>query len=578
MSDIPSPPPPRPRVWIEPEPLPAGALDLHPDPLLAEMLFRRNLRTPDAARAFLNPALQPPPEPYHLPDMDLAVARLCTALDAGESIGIFGDYDADGVTSTALLARALRAASRDTTRVHTRLPTRDEGYGLSRGAINAFAAASVKLLIAIDCASSDHVHVAYAHSRGMDVIVLDHHQMSDTGPGDAIVVSAQLAPPGPFRDLASVGLAYLLVVALARQGCPIGGTDGEPETALLDFVAVGTIGDVASLAGINRALVQEGILRLRRAPRSGFRALCRCAGLEPTSLTSQDVAFKLAPRLNAAGRMDDPAIALNLLLTDNQAEADRLAGDIERLNVRRRAETRRIATEAEALLALQPSWEQRPVVVVVGTNWTNGVLGIVASQLAERLGRPALVMANDGVTIRGSARSVPGFDIARALEGCHDLLDHHGGHSQAAGLSLPTTHLDNLVDALTAAVDAAGLPPSIEERIRIDAYLPTERLTLPTAHQLATLEPFGPGNETPTLGVRRVAVSQYSTIGSDDSHLKMRLETPGGPVTALYWGGAARSRELVRRPFLDVAIQMAFDRWNGTERLQAIVQDFRIAR
>ncbi|MDQ3045110.1 MAG: single-stranded-DNA-specific exonuclease RecJ [Chloroflexota bacterium] len=551
---------------------------MHPDPLLAELLFRRNLRTPEAARTFLDPASQPPPEPSLLPGVERAVARLCAALDAGETIGIYGDYDADGVTSTALLARALRAASQDASRIHTRLPTRDEGYGLNRNAIDAFATAGVTLLIAIDCASSDHVHVAYAQSHGMEVIVLDHHQMNDTGPKDAIILSAQLAPPGPYRDLASVGLAYLLIVALARQGCAVGGSGGGPETALLDLVAIGTIGDVSPLAGINRSLVREGLRRMRRAPRAGIRALCRCANLDPTAITSQDIGFKLAPRLNAAGRMGDPTIALNLLLTDSQAEADRLAAEIEGLNHRRRAETRRISAEAVAMLASQSGWEHRSVLVITGADWNVGILGIVAGQLAERFHRPALVLTDDGVTSRGSARSVAGFDIAQALTGCADLLDQHGGHSQAAGLSLPTAHMDHLVNALAAAFDAADIPPSSEERISIEAYLPIERLTLPTANLVATLEPFGPGNEIPIVGVRGVAVSRYSTIGADASHLKLRLETPNGPVIAIFWGGASRSMELVRRPLLDLAVQLTSDRWNGTERFQAIVQDFRVAR
>lgn len=572
----------RPR-WIEPEPLPEVLPPLHHDPLLVELLYRRGLREPADARAFLDSRPQPAPDPALLPNMEQAVGRLCRALEEGETIGVFGDYDADGVTSTALLTRALRAAAADSKRVLPRLPTRAEGYGLNRSAIDAFRAAGATLMIAVDCASTDHTHVAYARAAGLDVLVLDHHQMRDGGPAGAIVVSPQLpvdsdGPPRPYRELSAVGIAYLLVAALAREGCRVDGSDGrEPETDLLDLVALGTIGDVAPLTRANRAMVRDGLRRLQERPRPGIAALCRRAGIDPAELSSTAVAFKLTPRLNAAGRMGDPQLALDLLLTDDVFEADRLAQEIEDLNTRRKAESRHIIDDAERLLKAQAGWADRRLLVVTGRNWHGGVLGIAASKLSERYGRPAIVLSDDGAVSRGSARSVPGFDIASALA-CHShLLDHHGGHRQAAGLTLASAQVPGLTAALEAAIDAEGVPMVAEPEIRIDADLPFERLTLATAKLLGELEPLGTGNEAPMLRVRAVQVVKYSTMGADQSHLKLQVGTGRRTVPVLAWGAAGRSGELLRASVVDLAVALSIDRWNGQTRLQVEAKDFRPA-
>ncbi|MDP9369295.1 MAG: single-stranded-DNA-specific exonuclease RecJ [Chloroflexota bacterium] len=568
--------------WIDPEPLPPALTALHRDPLLAELLYRRGLRDPDAAQVFLDARPRPAPDPALLPNMDRAVERVCRALERGERIAVFGDYDADGVTSTALLTRALRAAA-GPDRVVSRVPTRVEGYGLSRNAIDAFHAAGANLLIAVDCASTDHEHVAYARECGLDVLVLDHHQMRDGGPTGAIVVSPQLpsdseSTPRSYRELSAVGIAYLLVAALAREGCRVDGSDGrEPETDLLDLVALGTIGDVAPLTGPNRSLVRDGLRRLRERPRPGIAALCRRAGIDPGDLASASVTFKLVPRLNAAGRMADPALALDLLLTDDHPEAERLAAEIEALNARRKAESRQVVEDAEALLRTQPGWTERRVLVVSSRSWGGGVLGIAAGQLAERYGRPAIVLSDDGTVSRGSARSVSGFDIAGALA-CHShLLDHHGGHSQAAGLTMPTAHVPGLTDALEAAIDAEGVALAAEPEIRIDADVPLERLTLATARLLADLEPHGAGNEPPVFRVRGARVAKYNAIGADRRHLKLHVGVGRGAIPVVAWGAADRSSELLRDPVVDLLVALSVDRWDGQTRLQVEAKDFRPA-
>ena len=564
--------------WVEPESLPAEVAGLHPDPLLAELLYRRGLRSPVEAAGFLG--LTPPsaPDPFRMPNLAAAVARVCRALEAGERIGVFGDYDADGVTATALLVRALRAATGDPARVRFRLPTRAEGYGLSAAGIDDLAREGVTLLLAADCGSCDHDEVRYARQLGLDVVVLDHHQLPDAGPDGAIVVSARLpgAEAADFAELSAVGVAYLLVVGLVRAGCLAGGPDAEQDH--LDLVALGTIGDVSPLVGPNRPLVREGLRRLRRRPRPGIAALCRRARIEPEAVTSATVAFKLVPRLNAAGRMEDPRLALDLLLTEDHYEAARLADRIEALNDERKVKGQAILAEAEQTLLSRTDLDSRGLLIVAGEGWAGGVLGIAAAKLTERFGRPVIVLNRDGEISRGSARSVPGFDINAALAGSAPLLREHGGHSQAAGLSLPSANITKLETSLSEAVKALPVPLPLAPELRPEAILPPVRLHVETARLLQVLEPHGAGNETPLLLVKDVRVRQYSLVGQDRRHLKLLVETGRGVASVMVWGAADRSGELLRSPRLDLALTIRLDRWNGQERLEAVAEDFRPAQ
>ncbi|MGH2560566.1 MAG: single-stranded-DNA-specific exonuclease RecJ [Thermomicrobiales bacterium] len=564
-------------IWIDAEPLPADLLMLHADPLIAELLYRRGIRDEAAASAFLRKGPSPAPDLSRMPNLDAAAERVCRAIEAGERIAIFGDYDADGVTSTALLVRALHAASGDPSRVIARVPTRDEGYGLNQAAIDDFAEAGASLLIAVDCGSSDHERVAQARSAGLDVVILDHHHMHDAGPAGAVVVSAQLDEDGSYRELAAVGVAYLLVAALAQHGCPVDGENGDPETALLDYVALGTVADVAPLTGANRAMVRDGLRRMRRAPREGVKALCRKAGLDPATLTAEQVSFKIAPRLNAAGRMADPQLALDLLLTDDPLQAATLADEIERLNGARRAESQRIVREAEQLIEAQADRDRRRLLIVRGTGWSSGVLGIAANQLVSRFGRPVIVLNDDGAQSRGSARSVPGFDIVEALTGCAGLLQAHGGHSQAAGLTVVNTNVAALTTALEDALDASGVETPIRPSLRLDAELASDRLTIETARLLEALQPFGMGNEQPIFLIRNLRVRQYDVMGQDRSHLRLHLAGTRGVTRAVSWGAAERSRELLTCRAIDVAATLGVDSWNGQTRLHVEVKDFRPA-
>ncbi|MCC6790089.1 MAG: single-stranded-DNA-specific exonuclease RecJ [Thermomicrobiales bacterium] len=564
--------PPR---WIEPEALPAGIPSLHDDPLLHELLARRGIATRSDAAAYLDQRPRHAPDATSLPNLTAAVDRIGHAIERGERIGIFGDYDADGVTATALLTRALRAASSSLERVIPRLPTRDEGYGLSRDAIDEFHNAGVSLLVAVDCGSSDHDAIRHARTLGLDVIVLDHHQIQGEPPAGAVVVSAQLPGGEALADLSAVGVAYVVVAALAREGHAIDGADGDPETGLLDFVALGTIADMVPLDGINRPLVRDGIRELRKGKRRGIVELCRKAGVVPAALSADQIVFKLGPRLNAAGRMGDPKLALDLLLEDDPLRAAGLASQLEQVNDQRRAESLRVHREAEGLVNAHPEWLEHPVLIVTRPGWPSGLLGPVAAQLVEKFGRPVVVLSERNGQSHGSARSVPGFDITGAMERCRDLLARFGGHGQAGGLTLATASVPEFSRAMDAALSETGIDVPFQPELRIDADLPANRLTLATAELLDLLQPFGSGNEQPLVRVRGIGVRQWDAIGADKSHLRLQLALPGGLVKAIAFGMAARSKELLFARRIDIAALVKIDQWNGQRRLDVEVKDFR---
>ncbi|MEJ7762937.1 MAG: single-stranded-DNA-specific exonuclease RecJ [Thermomicrobiales bacterium] len=569
-------------AWRLPESLPPGAADgLHRNPLVGELLYRRGIREPREARRFLDLTVGDPPDSSRVPGMDQAVNRVIDAINKQERIAIFGDYDADGITSTAILVMALRAATGDPGRIAARLPRRDEGYGLSQAGIDDLRASGASLLIVVDCGSGDHDQVAYAQAAEFDVVILDHHQMTpgETGPLNAILVSAQVpaCEDTPERRLSAAGLSYLLVSALAGEGKIV--TTGGNETDYQDLAALGTVADVSSLTDMNRRLVKDGIAVFRSRPRVGISALCDVAGIDPRQVDAGAISFKLAPRLNAAGRMGDPRIALDLMLTDDPEEAKRLAKEMEAINDRRRVESDRILAEAEACLLADSLVGDRPILVVHGQGWTAGVLGIVANKLVERYRRPAIVLDDDGTASHGSARSVAGFDITRALAEprCAELLTRHGGHGQAAGVALPSCDVPALADALADHVAEMGLSFPMPHVLGIDAVARAEDINLAMVRDIRSLEPFGRDNEAPVLLLSDVPVVKYTVMGRGRTHLKFTIRAGGRDVPVLAWGAAARSRELLGSPRIDVALTLEEDAWNGLPRLQAVARDFRPA-
>lgn len=561
--------------WVEPPPVSEESvarlsrrLDLPAE--LSRILVLRGVTDPESARSFLRPHLSALPTPGDLPDLTAAAWRLEAALAAGEQILVHGDYDADGLCSTALLTRGLAGLG---ARVTAFVPHRTrDGYDLSEPGLRRAEEVGARLIVTADCGIVAHAAVEQATAAGVDVIITDHHRPGVELPRAIAVVNPNRRDSAyPFRELAGVGVAFQLLAALYRRA---GRVEGELNQHL-DLVAIGTVADQTPLLGDNRILVRAGLRALARTRKPGLRALLeRCGISEPTT---RHVGFVLAPRLNSVGRMGSAEEGLRLLLTEDAEEARRLASVLERENVRRRSEDR--AVTASALEAVERGFDGSPgpVAVVWGEGWHPGVLGIVASRLVERLHRPAVVVGFDGQVGRGSGRSCGGFHLLRALRQCGDLLERYGGHRMAAGFTVRRERVEALADRLRAVAARELDEDSRIPRLELELEVPLSAATPELHRWLSHLAPFGEANPEPLLLTRRVRVESARAVGPEGKHLRAVLVSEGGArLPAIGFGLGPRIGEAIGGA-RDVAFELAADRWRGTARYQARVRDFRPA-
>jgi single-stranded-DNA-specific exonuclease len=542
-------------------------------PVVATVLCRRGLSEPSAARSFLHPRLADLPDPRLLLGMDAAVARLVRALEAGERICAYGDYDVDGTTATAVLVSFLRAVGG---RVDWYVPRRlDEGYGLNVPAIERIAEApgAPGVLVALDCGITSVAEVDRANALGLEVVIVDHHAVPETLPRAAAILDPW--QPGcryPTKHLAAVGLAFLLVVGLRRALRERGCFASRPEPdlrAYLDLVALGTVADVVPLTGVNRILVKAGLLELGRGTRCGVRALKRVAGLEPDApVSAGQVGFRLAPRVNAAGRMGDAARAVELFLADDPARADALARELDAANLERQAIEREVLDRALAVTARRPDLRG---LVLDGAGWHPGVVGIVASRIVDRLHRPTIVVAVDPETGvgKGSGRSIEGFHLHEAIASCAEHLVRFGGHRQAAGITVERDRLPAFREAFEREAAARLGPDDLIPRCRIDAALAPEQVTFALAEAFSALQPFGAGNPEPVLALRGLR-ARPRTVGEDGGHLKLALdEAPFLDAIGFGMGHLAAALP----PRVDLAFQLGVDEFRGERRLKLRLKD-----
>src|SRR4051812_1778349 len=555
-------------------------------PAVGRILWARGHKDAAAAERFLEPKLDQLPDPFGLKGIEAAVARLQRALAQQENICVYGDYDVDGVTSTALLVSVLRKLGG---KVDFYVPQRlIEGYGLNTQAMEKLAARGTRLVVSADCGVTAVAEVDAAARLGMDVVVIDHHTASQHLPRAVAILNPH--QPGctfPGRELAAVGVAFHLLLALRKRLREAGWFASRPEPNLreaLDLVALGTIADVVPLTGPNRVLVHFGLRELAQARRIGVLALKSVAQLTG-EVTAGDVGFRLGPRINAAGRLDDASVGVRLLLTEDAREARKLAEELDRANAERQDLQARIVGEAIAHAEALGPPERRRTLVVSSPGWHPGVVGIVASRLVEKFHRPALVIAEEGGVAKGSGRSVEGFHLYDALARCAHHLTRFGGHKHAAGITLDTARISAFSEALEVqgreALDAAQLSP----RLRIDAELHPQEVQMELASQLRRLAPFGAGNPEPVFFCRELAAHEVRLLpdkkGTGPGHLKLRLGEAGSRVAeqdghaleaiAFNLGGTA----VAVGSRLDAAFQLAVDSWSGVERLQLKVKDLR---
>jgi single-stranded-DNA-specific exonuclease len=527
----------------------------------ATVLVRRGLEEPEAARAFL--AAEPPRhDPFALGDMRRAVERIRSAIAAGERICVHGDYDVDGISATAVAVLVLREAGAD---VEWRLPSRfEEGYGLAAETIEQLAEQGVDLVVTVDCGITAVEEVARARELGLDVVVTDHHRPGETLPDCPVVATRPSEYPCP--ELCGTGVVYTLARALLGDDHPV-------VAGVLDLVALATIADVVPLVDENRALAAAGLRTLARTSRPGLKALMRTARVDPAAIDATAVAFRLAPRINAAGRLGRPDLALELLLTDDPATARQLADTLEDLNRERQAVEERILREAVTRVESWPAERRaRRGYVLWDDGWHEGVIGIVASRLVERFHRPVVLVARSGEGWKGSGRSVADFDLHAGLAACASHLGRFGGHRAAAGLSIETECLDAFSEAFGVHADAVLADADLRPTTTIDAIVPAGALTLELAQELDRLAPFGLGNPEPTLLVASVEAAGAGTVG-EGKHLRFRVRQQGrdgGSAIAFGLGGQLdRLRDAAR---FDVAFRLKENRWNGTVAPQLVVR------
>ncbi|HJZ47591.1 MAG TPA: single-stranded-DNA-specific exonuclease RecJ, partial [Roseiflexaceae bacterium] len=510
----------RKKRWVLRDPAPADFLATVRDysPLAATLLYQRGMRDKSSIAAFLSTDYKRGfHDPFLLKGMDVAARRVAAAIAEGETIVVYGDFDTDGVTAVTLLMQAIGAMGGD---IRPYIPHRlREGYGLNSEAIEQMAAEGVRLLITVDCGISNVGEVALAQERGIDVIVTDHHTPPPILPEAFAVVNPK--QPGceyPYKQLVGVGIAYKLVQALARLGVkmPLRGRD------LLDVVALGTVTDMGPLNGENRVLVQAGLESINTTQRPGLKALILAAGLVQGKISAGDISFMLGPRLNAAGRIDDALLAYQLLLADDFTAARALADTINQANRRRQDLTKEIQGLARRQAEELGKRENR-IVVLDGAEYPAGLVGLVAAKLVEELGRPVLLIERGPETSRGSARSIPGFNMIEALAACDELFARYGGHSAAAGFTIATERLPEL-EARLLDYAATRLPDQmLVPALEIDADVPLGALNWQLLEQIAVLEPFGQSNPQPVLMSRRVRVASSRATGAEGQHLKLRL-------------------------------------------------------
>ena len=525
----------------------------------ASVLLRRGYRDAGAARAFLEGA-QPAHDPLLLGDMAAACDALRRALRAGKRICVHGDYDADGICATALAVLVLRELGGD---VDWHLPTRfEEGYGVTGGTIARLAQDGCGLLLTVDCGITAVAEIAQAKALGVEVVVTDHHRPGPALPACPLVVTRP--SEYPFPHLSGTGVVYKLLQTLAGD---------DRVSRHLDLVGLATIADVVPLVDENRFLAREGLRMLARSQKPGLQALMRSARVDPATVDEGAVGFRLAPRINAAGRLCRPEAALELLLTDEPEVASRLADQLEGLNRERQAVEERILREALAAVDAWPeSRRRRRGYVLASEEWHEGVIGIVAARLVERFHRPVVLIAGGDPEWKGSGRSPAAFDLHAGLAACAEQLERFGGHRAAAGLSIRPERVGEFAAAFADHVDQALDEADLQPRTSVDAIVPASRLTLDLCAELQRLAPFGLGNPNVTLLVAGCELGDLAAVG-EGRHLRFRVRQSGRDAASAIAFGLGPQLDVFRRGgAYDVAFRLEENRWNGTVAPQLVVK------
>ncbi|MFN5561972.1 MAG: single-stranded-DNA-specific exonuclease RecJ [Opitutaceae bacterium] len=561
---------------LRPEAVAELSREAEVSPVIAELLLRAGFSDPAAAARFLRPTLAELADPFRLDQLDAAARRLRQAIVGREEVVVLGDYDVDGVSSTALLVSVLRRFGLSPRFV---VPRRmEDGYGLSRSAIDRALEQGVpKLFVALDCGTNSQEEVAYLESRGVDVLVVDHHR-SKSGPlpGGLLVNPHVYDRPDdePWRHLCTVGLVFKLAHGLLKllrsENDPVAGAIKLRD--YLDLVAMGTVADLVPLHGENRILARYGLRTLEETRRPGLRALMEVAGVRPENgLQPVDISFRLGPRINASGRLADASLSVELLLSEDRTFCVETARQLDAFNRERQEIERLITDEAERIVESQ--YIDRPAIVLYGDSWHPGVVGIVAGRVSRKYHRPCVVLGNEGEFAKGSGRSVDGVNLVEVLASCADGLNSWGGHPMAVGVSVAKSQVESFRVRFEAAVEAQLGGSRGESSITLAAWIPPEQIRDPLMEELESLHPFGQGNPEPVFGVRGVVLRQRPEVFKEQ-HFRFVVEDGRGRrLYGVAWK-MARRMPPVGVP-LDLAVELAWNHFNDRRLLQLELIDWR---
>ena len=528
---------------------------------VANLVYQRGIKTEEALRDFLEPSLDQLHDPYELHDMDKAVTRIRQAIENYEQILIYGDYDADGMTSASIVKEALEQLGAE---CQVYLPNRfTDGYGPNASVYKYFIEnQGISLIVTVDNGVAGHEAIELAQSMGVDVIVTDHHSMPEVLP-DAYAIIHPEHPEAeyPFKHLAGCGVAFKLATVLLE----------EVQVELLDLVAIGTIADMVSLTGENRILVKYGLSVLKNTQRIGLQELFKIAGIQSDELNEETVGFQIAPRLNALGRLDDPNPAIELLTGFDEEEARDIALMINQKNEERKEIVQKIYDEAKTMVDLN-----KPVQVLAGEGWNPGVLGIVAGRLLEELHQPVIVLNIENDLAKGSARSIEAVDIFEALDPHRDLFVAFGGHAGAAGMTLEASKLEALSQVLVAYIEDNQVDLSTKNELFLDEELSLPDLTLETLKNFEKLAPFGMDNKKPIFYLKDFKVENSRTVGAGNTHLKLKISQANVAFEVVAFGLGNLATEFSQTKNLELAVTLSVNKWNGQTSLQLMLVDARV--
>jgi single-stranded-DNA-specific exonuclease len=539
--------------------------------VVAKILAARGFKAKEA-EAFLYPDYDTHlHDPFLLTDMEPAVTRILEAVEKQQHVAVYGDYDIDGITASAVLIEGLRAQGLT---AQSYIPDRfEEGYGINQAALAKLKEDGYDLVISVDCGITSVKEADWARQNGLDLIITDHHSVPPRIPeAIAVINPKRKGDKYPFKDLAGVGVAFKLVQALQqRSGKPAAGQ----EKWLLDLVALGTVCDVVDLVGENRVLVSFGLKVLRQTRRPGLRALASVGGVDIAKLDSGHLGFVLGPRMNAAGRLEHAARSLELVMTDDPERAVVIAGELDYLNQERRATQANVLAAADAMAA---TYADDPILVLADPEWNHGIVGIVASKLVEKWNKPTLVMQVMGDTTKGSARSTDGFNMVDGLRAVSQHLTKYGGHYYAAGYTLPTANLEAFRNDLNTYFAESGHlqsdRPVAEPEVMLTSLTETDWYLL---HHLDLMQPFGAGNPQPLLGISGLTLDRVDRMGGDRRHYRLQLaDDHGGRGEAVGFGLVERYPDLAAGQRVDLCLKLNKNEWQGRERLQLHLVELKV--